>query len=290
MERAGSKSTVGSRLSKQRLAAGVERPNTERPNTERANTERASTERASTERPSTERPSTERPSTERASTGMLSTGIAPLDAILPGRGFCPGTLVEWLSEGDGSCAGTLLFQIAARIVQRNGNLVVVDPAGEFYPPAANRLGIELRRTLVVRPHNDRDAFWALEQSLRCSGVAVVVGCLSQIDDRVFRRLQLAVERGGGLGLLLRAARFRSQPSWADARLHVAPLSPQRRARSITGDAMAAGGRGRRLRVELLRSNRGSSCCLELERTDETGTVHLVTELATTKVAHRAARA
>lgn len=252
---------------------------------------------------STDRASTDRASTDRASTETLSTGIEPLDAILPGRGFSRGTLVEWLSAGDGSGAGALLFQVAARVMRSNcegsdgnlassrkqgcGNLVVIDPWNEFYPPAADRLGIEMQRVLVVHPNNERDTFWALEQSLRCRGV-VVVGCLAHINDRVFRRLQLAAERGGGLGLLLRAARFRSQPSWASTRLHVTPLGvhgPSARSPQIRSTEVSD--RGRRLQVELLRSNRGGSCCLELERNDETGAVHLVTELATTTAARRA---
>jgi len=38
-----------------------------------------------------------------------------------------------------------------------------------------------------------------------------------------RRLQLAAEQGGGLGLLIRPEAVRHQPSWADVRLLVEPL-------------------------------------------------------------------
>src|SRR4051812_43211982 len=36
-----------------------------------------------------------------------STGLPPLDALLPGGGLGPGTLVEWFAPGPGSGAGML---------------------------------------------------------------------------------------------------------------------------------------------------------------------------------------
>ena len=117
--------------------------------------------------------------------------------------------------GPGSGAGTLAFLIAAYQMHDEGTLIVIDPAHSFYPPAAANLGIDLERTVVVRPSNTKDTLWALEQTLRCVGVAVAVCHLEHLDDRSFRRLQLATETGGGIGLFLRADRFAEQPSWAN---------------------------------------------------------------------------
>src|SRR5919199_501595 len=61
----------------------------------------------------------------------------------------------------------------------------------------------LDRPAVVRPDGQRAALWAWEESLRAPGVAVTFGRLGAVTDRVVRRLQLAVEAGGGLGFLVR---------------------------------------------------------------------------------------
>ncbi len=151
---------------------------------------------------------------------LVSTGISALDHLLPCGGIERGTIIEWLAKSAGSGAGTLVFTIAAWHMQPVGTLVVIDPRRQFYPPAAARLGVDLERTIVVCPNNTRDTLWSLEQSLLCPGVAVSACHLEDLDDRVFRRLQLATETGGGLGLLLRSARFHEQPSWADVRLLV----------------------------------------------------------------------
>lgn len=193
----------------------------------------------------------------------LSTGIPGLDRLLPERGFPPGTLVEWLSSGTGSGTGTLAFQIAANILRKNENCVVIDPHQTFFPVAS---GVD--RMIVVHPLNEREALWAWEQSLRCSGVAVVMGWLDQLPNQTYRRLQLAAETGGAMGFLLRPAIHRSQPAWADVRFRVESL-PTKELDS-----------GRRLTVEMVHCRgRAGGGILKLDMDDETGDVRVVPELA-----------
>src|SRR5207253_5714804 len=101
--------------------------------------------------------------------------------------------------------------------------VVIDDAGEFYPPAFANLGIPLDRTVFVRPRDARSSLWAWEQVLRCGAVAVTLGQIDAATDRHLHRLQLAVETGGGLGFLLRPPASRGAPSKAAVRLRVKAL-------------------------------------------------------------------
>lgn len=195
----------------------------------------------------------------------IPTGIDALDRLLPGGALRRGTLVEWLSAGPGSGAGTLALAAARRACRETGALVVIDAEDEFYPPAAEAQGIDLNSTIVVRPAGAAEALWATDQSLRCPGVGALLGWMDRLNDRDFRRLGLAVEAGGGIGLLVRPASVRREPSWAEVRLLVEPL---------------ASSEGRRMRVELLRC-RGGRCggAVELEIDDETGIVYLASKLA-----------
>ena len=92
-------------------------------------------------------------------------------------------------------------------------IVFVDTAGDFYPPAALGYGIALDRLIVIRPARQADAFWATDQALRCPAVSVVVASLSLSDSRLSRRLQLAAESSGSIGVILRPANQRG-PSFA----------------------------------------------------------------------------
>lgn len=153
----------------------------------------------------------------------LSTGWPQLDRLLPAGGLERGTLCEWLSGGLGSGAAWLALRAAAMAALAGGVVVVIDLQRQFYPPAAVDAGLDLARTLLVHPDDAHDAAWTFDQALRCPGVAAVFGSVDELDDRTFRRWQLAAETGGALGALVRPVAARRLPSWAECRFWVEPL-------------------------------------------------------------------
>ena len=153
----------------------------------------------------------------------VSTGCARLDDLFPAGGIQRGQLAEWLTPCSGSGAGLLSLSIAWRAIDRQHSaIVVVDREKWFYPPALVGWDVNLRNLVVLRPTTKSDELWALDQSLRCPAVAAVWSWLPCLDSRDFRRLQLAAEQGGTLGLLLRPATVRGQPSWSGVQLLVEP--------------------------------------------------------------------
>jgi protein ImuA len=156
----------------------------------------------------------------------FSTGCAALDAALPGGGPVRGTLLEWLGEQFGGGA-TMLAVAAACEAQRAGGAVVVIDRGDaggpaFYPPAAAAWGLDLTGVIVVRPTSDADERWALDQALRCEHAAAVLAWPRRLDGRTFRRLQLAAEASGAVGLLVRPAEAQREASWSHVRWVVTP--------------------------------------------------------------------
>lgn len=228
----------------------------------------------------------------------FSTGISALDSLLPTHGLRCGTLTEWLTPCQGSGATTLALIVASNILQNDDACVIVDTQHEFYPPLVATLGINLANTVIVRPRSQREAVWAFEQSLRCQGVAISMCWLNKLDNRICRRLQLATEEGSGVGMLLRPAHVRREPSWAEVRFLVEPrphvpntervLQPPLRTPEYS---RADNGASRRLCVELLYSRGGTSGeTVELEIEDETGLVHLAPTVAATTTLRYHARA
>jgi len=212
-----------------------------------------------------------------------STGCEPLDRLLPAGGLSRGGLVEWLAAGAGSGAGWLALVAAREACREHGPLLVIDGRGTFYPPAAVLAGIELERVLVVRVEQAADEAWALDQALRSTSVGAVFCQSQRLHPRVVRRLQLAAESSGGLGLLVRPEAVRQEPCWAEARLLVRSLPTS--AMKLVSPCLTE--KGRRLRVELLRA-RGTAGgrSVDLEIDDETGVVRLATELATAAAERR----
>jgi len=79
-----------------------------------------------------------------------------------------------------------------------------------------------QRLYVIRPSNEADEIWAIDQSLRCSGVAAVIGWPGRVSSTVLRRWQLAARSSGVVGLFVRPAAARHEPTWAEARIQVCP--------------------------------------------------------------------
>jgi protein ImuA len=151
---------------------------------------------------------------------VFSCGVTAIDQLLPGGGLRHGMLIEWLSAFDQLGAATLGLISAREACSEGGVLVVVDRAQTFYPPAAAAWGIDLERLIVVRPRNARDELWASVQALLSPVVVALWANIERLDSKAFRRLQLAAEAGRTLGVLMRPATARGQPTWADARLEV----------------------------------------------------------------------
>src|ERR1700692_4828665 len=159
---------------------------------------------------------------------VWSTGSSSLDARLPGGGRPRASLIEVLLDDTG-LGEVQLFLPALVECQRAATerslsaapwLVWIAPPHEPYAPALAQQGIELGRLLVVRPTTATEALWAAEQALSSGVCAAVLLWLKGTDDRWLRRLKLAAEAGGALGVLFRPERMRFAPPPASLRMVV----------------------------------------------------------------------
>src|SRR5882757_5563407 len=154
---------------------------------------------------------------------VWSTGRSALDARLPGGGWPTASLVEVLLETTGLGEVQLFLPALVECQHRIGEvpwLVWIAPPHEPYAPALAQQGIELTRLLVVRPASATEALWAAEQALGSGVCAAVLLWLKGTDDRWLRRLKLAAEAGGALGVLFRPERHRFESSPASLRMVV----------------------------------------------------------------------
>jgi protein ImuA len=205
-----------------------------------------------------------------ADEAVVSCGSPPLDRMLPGGGLRWGTLIEYLAPA-AACGAAGLAMAAAREACRAGRtLVVVDRRCTFYPPAAAAWGIDLSRLLILQPVSSAEELWALDQALRCPGVGAVFYACGPLDAREFRRLQLAAETGGTLGLLLRPSRLRGQPTWSEVQWQIQPCGleqskvqgPRSKVRKLEAAAW-------RLSVELVHCRGGPAGQAAVVELDET---------------------
>jgi protein ImuA len=152
----------------------------------------------------------------------ISTGSEALNRLLPDQGIRPGSLVEWVGLGEASGAGTLSLWVIQQFSKTRRPAIVVDSHKLVYPVALQQLGSDPAALILVRPGNQAENLWAIEQALRCEAVSVVWGRTDQLTPVTYRRFKLAAEHAGSLGFFIRSAQALSQPTWADVRLVVEP--------------------------------------------------------------------
>ena len=138
----------------------------------------------------------------------------PAEAGLPQNGSCASTD----STATGSTAARGFTSRGA--TSRATAVIWFDPHGTLYPPALAAAGVPLDRLFVLRVRPSEVAAVAVD-CLRCPGVAAVVAPLPAMLSRVeARRLQLAAEHGGGVGIVLRETGRGSDIYAAATRWHI----------------------------------------------------------------------
>jgi len=154
----------------------------------------------------------------------LGSGYASLDERLPGGGWPIGAITELLSDTPGIGELGLLLPALLQLARDGRYIAWIAPPYLPYAPALAQRQLPLERMLVIRAPGTQEAQWAAEQALRCPAIGAVLGWCAHILDRSVRRLQLAAEAGGSLGILHRPAQAASTPSPAALRLRLRPAA------------------------------------------------------------------
>ena len=160
---------------------------------------------------------------------MEHAGRAAHDAaaipVCAGIGLARAAVHEVLAEEPGCGAA-----FAAVLMARSGGTVLWIAAGgdalTAWPPGLARFGLLPENLVLLRADGWPDALWAMEETLRCPAVTGAVLAPDWQADTVLdltasRRLQLAAEAGGGIGLLLRPDIANPPPSAAASRWRIA---------------------------------------------------------------------
>jgi hypothetical protein len=150
----------------------------------------------------------------------LPSGFAELDANLPGGGWPTGAITELMSDAIGIGELGLLMPALSNLARAGRYIAWIAPPYLPYAPALMQQGLPLDRVLLIRTGTLQESLWATEQALRCPAVGAVLSWPAYIVDKNVRRLQLAAETGGTLGVLYRPPEAAREPSPAALRLRL----------------------------------------------------------------------
>lgn len=219
----------------------------------------------------------------------LAFGLPHIDDHLPWGGLAGGAVHEIL-DGDPrtnsktGCLNGAITSFAAALagraqVARASPIVWIAPRSDaresLYGPGLTAFGLDPAHLIAVRVPTGSEfaatALWAMEEALRATAVGIVCAEIEDLDLTASRRLQLAAEAGGGLGLLLRKDEGALPPTASVSRWRITALP--------SGPAHVAGAKitnlpgPARWRAELVRARGGQPKTWQLEWRDDANEDH-----------------
>ncbi|BBK33443.1 hypothetical protein STHU_40770 [Allostella humosa] len=204
-------------------------------------------------------------------------GVDAIDRHLPGGGLAVGALHEVAGGGNGAIDGAAASLFAAGIAARSrGKVLWCVVRQDLFAPAIAQAGLQPDRVIYVETGDETSLLACFEEGLRHGGLGAVVGEVARLSMTASRRLQLAAESAGGLGIAIR--RWRRQ---ADAADFGQPTASVTRWRVTTcPPALPVPGVGRaRWHLELIRCRAGESADFEVEACDAAGRIALAADVA-----------
>lgn len=209
---------------------------------------------------------------------VLPFGVRSIDKALPGGGLSFGSLHEIAGGGNVAVDGAAVALFAAGIAARTkGKILWCMTRPDLFAPALAQVGLAPGRVIYVEAGDEKTVLACFEEGLRHGGLGAVVGEVAKLPMNASRRLQLAAEEGGTIGLAIR--RWRRQIEAADFGQPTAAVTRWRISVLPSAPLPVPGvGRARWL-LELIRCRAGESADFEVEACDAKGRLALPAHLA-----------
>ncbi len=208
---------------------------------------------------------------------VLPFGVPEIDNRLPGGGLALGALHEVAGGGNGALDGAAAALFAAGILARTqGPVLWCVSRRDLFAPALAQAGLHADRVIYAEAGTDRAILACFEEGLRHGGLAGVVGEIGRLPMTPSRRLQLAAETSGTIGIAIR--RWRRPAEAADFGQPTASTT-RWRVSALPASPLPVPGVGRpRWLVELIRAKAEECADFEVECSDETGRIAIPAEL------------
>jgi len=218
----------------------------------------------------------------------LPFGLPEIDSTLPSGGLMLGAVHEVLGGGPDSVHGAAAASFLGGILARTeGPVIWTFVRRDLFAPALAGVGLHPDRVIYVEAGDSKTVLLVLEEALRHVGLGGVVG---EIDGPVgltaSRRLQLAAEASGVLGLIMRrprrlAVNAETEPTAAHTRWRVTAVPS---GLPLSWSPETPGVARGRWKLDLLRCRGGEPKSFVVGACDATGRLGLPADLADGSVA------
>ena len=136
---------------------------------------------------------------------QIYTGLTSIDSSFPHGCFPTGSLHEFINscDEDAAAASGFVSFLLKKLMKKNGVCIWTGLQQNIFAAALPAYGIAADKVIFVKVQREREVLWVMEEALKCSSLAAVIGQVNNIDITASRRLQLATEKSQVTGFVLR---------------------------------------------------------------------------------------
>ena len=154
----------------------------------------------------------------------LGKTLGPIPEAFPNGEFPLGAIHEFQYKDKESMVTTSGFiaGITSSFIKKNGVIVWISKDQNIFPPSLSLFGIKPEHVIFIQLEKETERLWVMEEALKCSGITAVVGECGMLSFTVSRRFQLAVEKSGVTGFIIREKRANTTASLTKWEVHSLP--------------------------------------------------------------------
>lgn len=132
-------------------------------------------------------------------------GFGAIEDAFPNHCFPVGAVHEFCTMGaeESAATGGFISAILSSLMNKGGVCLWINSFRTIFPPALSLFGVAPERVIFINLQKEKEILWTMEEALKCEGISAVVSEIRELSFTSSRRLQLAVERSGVTGFVLR---------------------------------------------------------------------------------------
>ena len=205
----------------------------------------------------------------------LPFGVPEIDTRLPGGGLRLGALHEVADGGTARCSASAGIFASGILARLPGPVMWCVSQRDLFAPALALAGLDADRIVFVEAGDETTLLACFEEGLRHGSMAGVVGEVSKMSMTASRRLQLAAESSGAVGIAL----WRWPRKGKDIKPENTAAHTSWRITALPSTLLPVMGVGRgKWRLELMRCRGGERAEFDVEACDEKGNIAIFTVL------------
>jgi len=132
-------------------------------------------------------------------------GLGAIEQAFPNNSFPIGAVHEFICPDTEavSAAGGFIASILSKLMRNDSASIWISSSQNIFVPALPSFGINPDKIIFIDLKNQKEILWAMEEALKCEGLAAVIGEIPELSFTFSRRLQLAVEQSRSTGFIIR---------------------------------------------------------------------------------------